>query len=63
MLLLEVSTPHGPELNLKVSALQSRVLLLEVSNPQGPVSTYNRMCLFPYCCTCSLHFENNFLSI
>ncbi len=31
VLLLEVSTPKGPELHLDVSALQRLVLLLEVS--------------------------------
>jgi hypothetical protein len=31
VLLLEVSTPQGPELHLNVSALQRPVLLLEVS--------------------------------
>ena len=73
VLLLEVSTLQGPELHLDVSALQRSVLLLEVSatgpelhldvsalrryvsNPQGPVHTY--------CRTCSLRFENNFLTV
>ncbi len=36
LLLLEVSTPQGPELHLNVSALLRYVLLLEVSTPQGP---------------------------
>ncbi len=34
MLLLEVSTPQGPELHLDVSTLQRPVLHLEVSTPQ-----------------------------
>ncbi len=67
MLLLEVSTPQGPELHLNVSALQRIMLLLEVSTPQGPelhldvshpkgpVPTNYR--------SCSLRFENNFLFI
>ncbi len=35
VLLLEVSTPQGPELHLDVSTLQMPVLLLEVSTPRG----------------------------
>ncbi len=47
VLLLEVSTPQGPELHLNVSALQRLVLLLKVSTQQGPelhlgVSTIQR---------------------
>jgi hypothetical protein len=36
VLLLEVSTPQGPELHLDMSVLQRPVRLLEVSTPQGP---------------------------
>jgi hypothetical protein len=35
VLLLEMSTPQGPELHMNMSALQKPVLLLEVSTPQG----------------------------
>ncbi len=36
VLLLEVSTPKGPELHLDVSALQRSVMLLEVSTLKVP---------------------------
>jgi hypothetical protein len=54
MLLLEVSTPQGPELHLIMSALKRPVLLLEVSTPQGPVlqlnvSTLQRPVLLLHC--------------
>ncbi len=35
-MILEVSTPQGPELHLGVSTVQRPVLLLEGSTPQGP---------------------------
>jgi hypothetical protein len=36
VLLLDISTPQGPELHLVVSTLQKSVLPLDVSTPQGP---------------------------
>ncbi len=36
VLLLEVSTPHGPELHLDLSTLQRHVLHREVYTPHGP---------------------------
>jgi hypothetical protein len=50
VLLLEVSTPQGPELHLNVRF----VLLLDVSHSHHRVLS---------CRTCSLRFENNFLII
>jgi hypothetical protein len=51
VLLLDVSTPQGPELQLDMSTLQRHVLLLDVSTPQGPelqldVSGQQK----PFCC-------------
>jgi len=45
VLLLEVSTLQGPELQLDVFALQRYVLLLVMSTPQGP----ERVCTSEAC--------------
>jgi hypothetical protein len=49
VLLLEVSTPQGPELHLNVSALQRPVLLLEGVYTTWALAASERVCTTEAC--------------